>query len=179
MARKQHRSLVRAAKVTKDKNQDEKLFSLLSSKPSSAFKALKSAKSSAAVQVPFIKVGDKKYPGERDADCLFDSLSSLKSLKVEQLESSPHQQSLMDDYVHIKSLCDNKVPLPPLSLQDSTNILKRTKPTVNDLFSITALHYIHAGDPGLVHFNLLMNTFILDVNNCTIEELNTVYALLI
>ena len=37
----------------------------------------------------------------------------------------------------------------------------------------------HAGDAGLIHFNLVLNTFLLDVNNCTIEELNTVYALLL
>ena len=60
-ARINHRTLVRASKVKKDNKQDEILLSLLSSNPSPAFRRLKSTKSSASVQVPFIKVDAKKY----------------------------------------------------------------------------------------------------------------------
>lgn len=61
----------------------------------------------------------------------------------------------------------------------SSSILRSIKPAVSDFFSITARHFTHAGVAGHVHFNLLLNTFIIDVNNCTIEELNTVFALLL
>ena len=179
IARTNHRALVRASKVKKDNKQDEDLLSLLSSNPSPAFRRLKSAKSSASVQVPFIKVGGKKYSDEKVVDGLFESISKLKTLNLQQLEASPYHQDLLKDYENIKRLCNNKIPLPSLTLSESTNILKRIKPGVNDFFSITANHFIHAGDAGLIHFNLLLNTFILDVNNCSIEELNTVYALLL
>ena len=179
LARKKHRALIRELKIRKERNKDENLFSLLSSNPHSAFKVLKSAKSTASVQLPYLKVGNKKYQGDKVIDGFYESLSLLKTLNLDQLESSPHHLSLMDDYRNIKYLCDNKIPLPQVSLKMSTSILKRIKPRVTDIFSITALHFINAGYAGLVHFNLLLNTFILDVNNCSIKELNTVYALLL
>ena len=171
--------MIRELKIRKEINRDENLFSLLSSNPHSAFKVLKSAKSTASVQLPYLKVGNKKYQGDKVIDGFYESLSLLKTLNLDQLESSPHHLSLMDDYRNIKYLCDNKIPLPQVSLKMSTSILKRIKPRVTDIFSITALHFINAGYAGLVHFNLLLNTFILDVNNCSIKELNTVYALLL
>ena len=48
-----------------------------------------------------------------------------------------------------------------------------------DLNSITAYHYINAGLAGLVHFNLILNAFIVKVTNTTIVELNKVLALLL
>ena len=53
------------------------------------------------------------------------------------------------------------------------------KKQVKDYFSITTLHYINAGHAGVEHFHFLMNCIIDDVNNASIEELNTVYALLL
>ena len=85
----------------------------------------------------------------------------------------------MEDYINIKHLCENKFDLPAISIEDSSSILKRIKPGVIDFFSITARHFIHAGIAGLIHFNLLLNAFITNVNNSSIEELNSVYALLL
>ena len=53
------------------------------------------------------------------------------------------------------------------------------KNQVNDFYSITTLHYINAGEAGLEHFNFLLNCIISDVNNASIEELNSIYALLL
>ena len=85
----------------------------------------------------------------------------------------------MEDYSCIKYLCAHKTDLPVVTLDKSSEILQRIKPAVNDFFSITARHFSNAGLAGYVHFNLLLNAFIIDVNNCTIEELNTVFALLL
>ena len=41
------------------------------------------------------------------------------------------------------------------------------------------MHYINAGNEGLLHFNFLLNTVIEDVNFATFEELNLIYALLL
>ena len=129
--------------------------------------------------MPFVKVGKKVYHGDKVIDGLFESISQLKTADPLKLSASPYHASLMDDYKHIKVLCSNKFDLPAILLQKSTSILKAIKPAVSDLFSITARHYINAGPAGLVHFNLLLNTFIIDINNATIEELNSVYALLL
>ena len=76
LARRTHRALIRKLKIRGDQNNDENLLSLLTSNPSSAYKALKAAKNRSAVQVPYIKVGNKKYPGERVIDGFYESLLS-------------------------------------------------------------------------------------------------------
>ena len=64
-------------------------------------------------------------------------------------------------------------------MKTSSDILHKLKPDVNDFFSITPKHFIHAGPAGLIHFNMLLNSLIVDVNNSSIEELNTIFALLL
>ena len=122
-------------------------------------------------------VGDKKYDAEKVIDGLFESILKLKSLDQTRLTSSPDHASLMEDYENVKYICSNKSGIPTISLVKSTAILKKIKSSVMDLFSITSSHYINAGTAGLIHFNVLLNAFIADINNTTIEELNTVYAL--
>ena len=53
------------------------------------------------------------------------------------------------------------------------------KPEVTDLFSISALHFVNAGQEGLLHFQKLLNWLIEDLNNITIEEFNAVYAIIL
>ena len=50
------------------------------------------------------------------------------------------------------------------------------KQTVTDVFGITINHYAYAGPLGWKHFNLLLNILLADVNNTTIEQVNTVHA---
>ena len=50
-------------------------------------------------------------------------------------------------------------------LEKRREILLKIKPAVDDFFSITASHFVNAGVAGLVHFNLLLNAIIIDVNN--------------
>ena len=179
-ARNDHRTLVRKARASQDHCRNEKLFSILSSNAKAAFSVIKSAKTgNAGIQIPYVMVGDKKYDGNRILDGFYDSISNLKTLDLQKLEESPHHTNLMEDYRYIKYICSHKTDLPPISLQRSSDILCKIKPAVSDFFSISARHFTHAGMAGFVHFNLLMNVFITDVNKCTIEELNTVFALLL
>jgi hypothetical protein len=50
------------------------------------------------------------------------------------------------------------------------------KKNVSDFYSITALHYLHAGREGLVHYNCLLNALVSDVNNSKVEELNMAHG---
>ena len=50
------------------------------------------------------------------------------------------------------------------------------KPEVNFFFGITVNHYNHAGPAGWLHFHLLLNNLISNVNSTTITEINDVYA---
>ena len=175
----EHRKLIRKTKSKYDMIKNEKLFLLLSRNPSTAFRAIKSAKTTSTRQVPYISVGDRQYCGNRVIDGLYESILKLKTLDQTQLKASVHYSQLQEDYVHIKALCENKSDLPQISLKASTDILHGMKPSVSDLSGITPLHYINAGVAGSVHFNLLLNIFILEVNNFSIQELNSVYALLL
>ena len=175
-ARKRHRALLRSIRNSKQNDGDVKFFDILSSRPSSAFVAIRAAKSTTPAQVPYVTVGGKKYFGKKVVDGLY---SSVKDLKTSDPESFSHSKGLMEDYHYIKLLCANKFDLPCISMTRSKEILLKLKPSVTDFFSITSQHYINAGSAGLAHFNLLLNVFICDVNNCTIEELNTVLALLL
>ena len=73
-------------------------------------------------------------------------------------------------------ICRDQPPIPPISLADSTKVLKRLKKNVLDFYSITALHYLNAGQEGLTHFNCLINAIISDTNNANIEELNVAHG---
>ena len=154
-AKKRHRAVLRKVKSDEDNIQNEKLFSIISSNPNAAFRTIKKAKTSSSVQVPYIKVGDKVYHGDRVIDGLFESISNLKTAQPDLLAASPHHSSLMQDYENIKILCSNKCDLPPISMEKSSSILRSIKPGVSDIYSITANHYVHAGAAGFIHFNLL------------------------
>ena len=179
IARNIHRKLVRRTRSRDLILNNQQLHSIISSDPRKAFSKIRSAKSGSSIQVPHIMVGNKKYEDNRIIDGFFESLTNLKHLDTQKLSESPYNEDLMEDYTNIKFLCSHKSDLPPISLEKSSSILYKMKPTVCDFFSITTDHFINAGIAGLVHFNILINAFLVDVNNCTVEELNTAFALLL
>ena len=97
-------------------------------------------------------------------------------------------QSLIDEpvlvdhfanYENILKICQDNRNIPEINLETAADILKRLKAHVIDIYGITAKHYINAGDEGLEHFATLLNYVISDVNNATIEELNTALGLIL
>ena len=76
-------------------------------------------------------------------------------------------------------ICADKGNVPPISMEKAAKILSRMKNHVTDYFSITALHYKHAGNEGLRHFCCLLNAVISDVNNATLEELNIALGIIL
>ena len=85
---------------------------------------------------------------------------------------------LMTDFDLIMKLCSNR-KLPPISYETSVKILQKIRPCVNDYYNITAYHYIYAGDVGLIHYHLLLSSLIENVNSIEIDEINTVYAVVL
>ena len=109
----------------------------------------------------------------------FNSISDLKSREPFEDKRSWVENDTMEDFLNILDICQTKKDLPNISLAESTKILHKLKATVNDIYNITTLHFINAGDEGVEHFHFLLNGVIDDVNNASIEELNSVYALLL
>ena len=128
------------------------------------------------INVHKLHVGNKVYEDPTVPDGFYDSISSLKTLDQLKLSSSSHFQSAKDDYRNILKICSSGCPVPPISLQKTHEILKKLRPSVSDLYSITAYHYLHGGDSALEHLHLLLNGLIADINNLTVDELNTVWA---
>ena len=179
-AKANHRRLIRQYSGAKNTAEDQRMSSLLSSTSSSSvYRKIKSIKSSSFKQIPFLKVGTETFHGEDVKDGFFESISKLKMKEPNSCHSDTAINQHLEDYKHILDICKNKVDLPRISLYDSTKILKSMKAHVNDFYSLTPAHFIHAGESGSEHFNFLLNCIIEDTNNATIEELNSCYALLL
>ena len=78
-------------------------------------------------------------------------------------------QDQMEDYRNILDICKMKKDLPNITLTESSKLLHKMKAQVLDIYSITTLHYLNAGNEGIEHFNFLINCIIDDVNNASVE----------
>ena len=58
----------------------------------------------------------------------------------------------------------------------SADILYSVRADVNDFYSITANHFINAGQPGIDHHHFILSAIIDNINLSSIEELNTAWA---
>ena len=178
-AKREYRIAVRKQRHVDDLNRDEQLYNICAGNPGTLYRKIRASKSSSACSVPFLKVRDKMYPGEKVADGFFDSIQSLKTQNKSSLHATPNYSSWSEDYKYILELCKHKKDLPIIDIKQSSEILSKMKSSVADYWSITPLHFINAGTEGLYHFNFLMNQIILNVNASSSRELNTVYALLL
>ena len=174
--RKSHRRLLRSIRSDQNIKRDKKLHSILTSNPSSLHRSLRSLKSSRASLIQKLTVGNKVYTNNTVPDGFFDSLSALKTHDSAALRQSENLGNFFEDYDNIIEICINGPRIPHISIKESNDILYSIKPSVNDLYSVTAYHYIHAGDEGLEHFNCLLNILITDINFATVPEVNSVYS---
>ena len=179
-AKKRLRNVVRNTNGKKNTEIDQRMFSMLSPNDSSViYRRIRALKSSSAKGIPFLQVGEDVYHGEDVKAGFYNSISTLKSRHQNNNKEEDKMIDYAEDYKYILEICRNKSDLPRISVKASTEILKRMKASVNDFFSITPAHYLNAGDAGINHFNLLLNTIIEDVNHASIDELNACYALLL
>ena len=103
----------------------------------------------------------------------------LKMKTINQNIGGGSATDYKEDNENILFICKNKRDLPSISLKQSKEILRNMKASVNDFYGVTTTHFINAGDAGLEHFNFLLNCIIDNVNNASVEELNSCYALLL
>ena len=177
-AKRTYRFNIRRNNHKHDISNINKLHSILTSNPAALHKAMKSSKKTFSGKVPFLNVGDKRYPEDRVGDGLYDSISSLKMQDQTSLQASPTYDSWSQDYLYILELCKHKRDMPFISLEESTRILHKMKPNVSDFWSITPNHFINACYEGSYGFNFLMNRVILEINTSFVEELNTAFLML-
>ena len=158
---------------------DQRLSTILTTNPSSAYSFLRSSKNINTGTIQTLSVGDKVYSGSAVSDGFFDSLASLKAPSMENIHSSASFQRYNSDYEQIMKICTAGMKIPAISGKDATVLLHSLRPEVNDLNSLTANHFIHAGLEGVIHFAFLLNCIISEVNLSSLEELNNVWAMIL
>ena len=113
------------------------------------------------------------------SDGFHKSLSLLKDPDMSTLESTPAFQETLRDFGHIMKLVEQGEKIPAIEVYEAIDILYSVRSDVNDLFSITASHYINAGSAGLRHFHRLLSACIDNVNNSKLNVLNDILAMVL
>ena len=174
--RTSHRKLIRAQNAAESIQRDIGIFEILEKDPRKIFRVIKASKAGKTRKISKLTVDDRTYHGDSVPDGFFDSLQQLKSMKQIKIQNQEAFKRYDEDFENIMEICRAGKPIPKISIETSRNILKKVKPDVSDYYSITANHYLYAGDAGIVHFHLLIEALITDINNISIEEVNTVHA---
>ena len=177
--KKCYQSKVRSVRLQHCINRDSTVNQILCSNPFKIHNYIKNNRKTRSSKIQTLTVGDKTYSGSSVADGFYDSMSSLKSCDMNVLHNDHHLSPQLSNYAHILKICQDNHNIPPVTQAIATSLLQRLKKTVSDLYTITVMHYINAGQEGLDHYMSLLNNIIEDVNNATIDELNTTYGLIL
>lgn len=124
-------------------------------------------------------VNGRLYTGDKVHNGFYDSLLGLKTFDEQRILDPESFTRFKSDYENILKLCSNGPDIPDITFEVASDILTRIRPHVNDLYSTPASHFINAGNTGVVHFYVLLDALIKDVRNTTIEEVNTVHAVIL
>ena len=90
----------------------------------------------------------------------YKSITDLKTVDESQYLKSKNYKDFLTDHSNILEICKAGKKIPPISLDQAKKLLKRIKPAVTDLFSISSLHYLNGGDVAVEHFCLLLNAIL-------------------
>lgn len=173
--KKDYRDAIRKFKLQENIERFKELDDILE-KPKDAFKYLKKCRESKEAKIERLTVGEKLYVGSAVCDGFYDSMTALKRCDIGLLKQDPCLSNQFLNYDQIIKISQGQQPIPPISREKSLKILKNIKKNVNDFFSITALHYINAGEEGIAHFTELLNAVIKEVDNASIEEMNIAHG---
>ena len=180
-ARKAYTQTVRKVRLKESVKRDSKLDTILSKDPSGIYSYIHSSRKTNATKIQNLKVGKscKLYQGDMVADGFYDSMTALKSCDMDTLGEDPELAHHFSNYQHILKICQAKQNIPQISVNNAAKLLTRMKTHVTDIDGITPLHYINAGDEGILHYTALLNALIGEVNNITLEELNTALGIIL
>ena len=151
-ARSEYSRYIRNVKLQNQTEMDSKMSDLLLSDPNKIYSMIRKEKS-ASSQISTLRVGQKIFDQENICNGFYESLSNLKSPDMSQIASSPALQETMRDYENVMKLAKYGGRLPDIQLHETAEILHSVRKDVNDLFSITASHFINAGESGIRHFH--------------------------
>ena len=140
------------------------------------FSAIRAAKRNNSSEINKLIVNDKTYVDGAVPDGFYDSLLGLKTLDQQKIQDQVSYHRYCEDYTNIMAICSSSSDIPMISLETSKSILKSVRPSVNDFHSITANHFLYAGEPGIIHSHLLLKTLITNISLIKVKEVNIVHA---
>ena len=103
----------------------------------------------------------------------------MKTRDQSELDNCTTFQQFLSDHQHILEICKAGSKIPPLCYEFAEKLFRSIKPSVIDLYSVSARHYINGGVPAIKHFQLLLNAVLSDINNYAIAELHAVHAIIL
>ena len=174
-AKSVHQKLVRKHNISQEVDRDNDLLALLSKQPKKIFKSFRNAKAGQAAKVKTLHVGNKTYT-HNVADGFYDSISKLKTISEIKAKSF---EMFAGDHRHIVEISKSGAKVPEITLVQAEALLKKIRPGVSDIFSITAAHYLNGGDTTLKHFQFLINTILKNIELSSIDELNKAHAVIL
>ena len=121
-------------------------------------------------------VRDLVYESDAVCDGFYDSISHLKTAAHLDLSSSQHYRAASQEYENILKICQEGAKVPNVSAEKTREILNSIRPSVADHASITGFHFRYGGDAALEHLHDLLNALINNLNNMSIDSLNTAWA---
>ena len=178
-AKQNYKRTIRRSRVQAGIMRDQKLFEILDDGPRKAFSFIKANRTKTPKQIESLAVGTNVYHGAQVPDGFYDSMSSIKTCRYDRSEVDPQFAEHLANHDHILALCKNKCSIPQIDIATSTSLLKRMKKNVHDIFSVSPLHYLNAGEEGLAHFNFILNAIISNVNNAKLDDMNLVLGLIL
>ena len=178
-ARSSLRSLTRTWQQVEAVKRDQLLSSILDKNPKKLYSFIRSSKSTTSGAVQRLSVEEREYFGASVPDGFYDSLSSLKDPSMDKIRGSASFQQYDADYQQILKICSAGLQIPQISGKDAVMLLHSLRPEVTDLYGTTASHYINAGMEGARHFTFLLNSVINSVNLSSLDNLNSVWAMIL
>ena len=173
--KRKHHQLLRYSQIQERYSRDKILDELCSGDPSKAYRSLKRSKRGCTSKIGKLTVGNMTYLGDTVPDGMYESTRKLKT-EPDCTRTDLSHPDFSEEYRFILDICNTRREIPQLSRATSDKILKSIRKNVNDYYSITALHYLNAGEAGHDHFHYILNAIITNLNLAGTSELNTIYA---
>ena len=175
-----HKRLIRFCRMSDAIQRDVILDNFqVGSSSSRVYAALKKLNRTSTCEIQSIKVGSDTYSNECVPDGIYQSIKQLKTEDIPYPDANMHYPDFREEYQYLLEICHSREKIPLFSYSDAEKNLRSLKKSVNDFYSITPLHFLHAGPAGIEHFLIIMNTIISNINFAGIPELNAIYAIVL
>ena len=117
-SRKKYRQTVRAHRVEEALQRYHQLDKIFA-KPSTAYAYIRSCRSTKQRKIEKLVVGDEEFTGAAVCDGFYKSMTAIKQCNLDELRTDNNLACHFINYDNIVHLCQNKPPIPSISLEST------------------------------------------------------------